>query len=456
MSSLRKMTRATTRVNPYLCGNFSPVSTETTTTHLHVLGQIPSELDGRLLRIGPNPAGPVDHERHHWFVGTGMVHGVRLRDGNAEWYRSRYTVNTDDAAAIGRSPIPGPGEGYGAVNTHVTVVGGRVLALVEAGGLPIELNDRLESVRRSDFEGTLRGGFTAHPKLDPRTGEMLALCYETGRADVRYVVIDPQGRAEMRAMIPLPHGPMIHDIGFTERFVIVTDLPVTFQPERTVSEFPYVWDDNHPARVGLLPRDGTLEQMQWFDVPACFVFHFVNAYDADGFAIADVIRHPRLFGRDFLGQDEGMPVLVRWKFDFHRGVLTETVLDDHGCEFPRFDTRRGGQDYRFCYSAHWGEGMRFGAAFKHDVQTACTEIHDFGPGRMSLEPVFVPRTADAAEDDGYVMAYVYDAHRDRSDVVIWSAQDFSAQPLATIELPVRVPFGFHGDWVPMGPSRCQG
>jgi carotenoid cleavage dioxygenase len=451
MSSVTKSTRAITRVNPYLSGNFSPVLTETTTTRLYVRGQIPSELDGRLLRIGPNPAGPVDPERHHWFTGTGMVHGVRLRDGNAEWYRSRYTVNTDDASAIGRRPIPGPGDGYGAVNTHVTTVGGRVLALVEAGGLPIELSDGLESLRRSDFEGTLRGGFTAHPKLDPRTGEMLALCYETGRGDVRYVVIDPQGRAEIRTMIPLPHGPMIHDVGFTNRFVIVLDLPVTFQPERTVSEFPYVWNDNCPARVGLLPRDGTLEQMQWFDVPACFVFHFVNAYEAEGSVIADVIRHPRLFGRDFLGQDEGMPALVRWKFDLQRCLLSETLLDDHGCEFPRFDSRRGGQSYRFCYSAHWGEGMSFGPAFKHDVQTGRTEVRDFGPGRMSLEPVFVPRTADAAEDDGYVMAYVYDAHRDRSDVVIWSAQDFTSLPLATIELPVRVPFGFHGDWVPMAP-----
>ena len=132
MSSVPKRARAITRVNPYLSGSFSPVLTETTTTRLHVRGQIPPELDGRLLRIGPNPAGPVDPERHHWFTGTGMVHGVRLRDGRAEWYRNRFTVNTDDAFAIGRRPIPGPGEGHGAVNTHVTTVGGRLLALVEA------------------------------------------------------------------------------------------------------------------------------------------------------------------------------------------------------------------------------------------------------------------------------------------------------------------------------------
>ena len=434
--------------NHFLSGNFAPVPNETTAERLPVHGRIPDHLDGLLLRIGPNPVGPVDPESYHWFTGTGMVHGVRIKEGRADWYRSRFTVNTHDARAMHRMPIRGPGDGYGAVNTHVTKIAGRVYALVEAGALPIELGDGLESVRRTDFDGTLKGGFTAHPKLDPLTGETLALCYRAGRKDVHYVVIDTEGHAETRATIPLPCGPLIHDVGLTKRFVIVLDLPVTFQPTRAQTRFPYVWNERHAARVGLLPRDGDLRQMKWFDAPTCFVFHFVNAYESDGKVIADVMRHPRVLEvGNFLGPDRAKPVLVRWFFDLERGTLAETVLDDRGCEFPRFDTRLGGQRYRYCYSAHWGNHMRFGPAFKHDLVTGRTEVHDFGPGRVALEPVFVPRTINSAEDDGYVMAYVYDARRDRSDIVIWSATDFAAKPLAIIELPVRVPFGFHGDWV---------
>ncbi len=163
--------------------------------------------------------------------------------------------------------------------------------------------------------------------------------------------------------------------------------------------------------------------------------------------VVDVVRHPRMFDSSPLGPNEGKPVLARWTLDLVTGALDESVLDDRGCEFPRFDTRRGGQDYRFGYTAAWAAGLRFGPAFKHDVRAARTEVHDFGPDRASLEPVFVPRAGGVDEDDGYVIAYVYDAGRDLSEVAILAAQDFSGEPLAVIELPVRVPFGFHGDWV---------
>jgi carotenoid cleavage oxygenase len=447
MSLRNAAARIESEENYFLTGNLGPVASETTTTDLQVRGAVPPDLDGRLLRIGPNPLGSIDAAHHHWFSGTGLVHGLRLRGGRAEWYRSRFTVNTDDAEAMHRRPIPGPGTGYGAVNTHVTQIAGRVYALVEAGALPIELGHDLESLHRCDFSGTLKGGFTAHPKLDPHTGEMSALCYQSGSPVVRYVVLDANGRAATRASIPLAHGPLIHDVGFTENFVLVLDLPVHLDSENPSSNFPYVWDSKHTPRVGLLPRDGDLAKMQWFEAPSCFVFHFVNAYESDGKVIADVMRHPRMFARGNTVPDKGYPVLTRWVFDRARGTISETVIDEHGTEFPRIDDRMGGQDYRYSYSAHWGEGITFGPAFKHDMRTGTTQVHDFGAQRMSLEPVFVPRGPEVAEDDGYVMTYVYDADRGRSDVVILSAQDFSGAPLATIELPVRVPFGFHGDWV---------
>jgi len=437
--------------NAYLSGNFAPMTSETTAFDLKVRGRIPDELEGRLLRIGPSPIGSVNQTLYHWFTGTGLVHGVRLRGGRAEWYRSRFTMSADAATALGKPPIPGPGDGQTSVNTNVTFIGGRVLAIVEAGELPIELDYNLESVARSDFGGTLEGGYTAHPKRDPATGEFVAMTYVPGRPMLRYVAVNAAGRAETRADIPAPHMPMVHDVGFTRNFIIVLDLPVTLQPQRVPGHtFPYFWNDNQAPRIGLLPRNGDLHGLIWFEAPSCYVFHIVNAYEAEGGkVVADVVRHPRTHDRDRRGPNEGTPSLVRWTLDRVRGRLTERLLDDHGSEFPRFDDRLGGQDYRYAYAAHWwGDKVSSGPLYKHDVRSGHTQVHDFGPGHASLEPVFVPRSGTTGEDDGYIMAYVFDAKRNASDVVILSAQDFAGPPLAVVELPVRVPFGFHGDWVP--------
>lgn len=440
--------------NPYLSGNFAPMSSETTAIDLRTRGRIPDELEGRFLRIGPSPIGPRDPALYHWFTGTGLVHGLRLRGGRAEWYRSRFTLSTDAAEALGKPPISGPGEAHLPVNTSVVVVGGRVHAIVEAGARPIELDYNLESVARSDFGGTLEGGFTAHPKGDPATGELVAITYEPGRPTLRYVVVDAAGRAATRADIAAPHEPMVHDVGLTQNFIIVLNLPVTLQPQLHPGHiFPYFWNNEQVPRVGLLPRNGDLGGLIWFEAPACFVFHIVNAYETEGGEVAvDVVRHPRAFDRHPQWPDEGAPVLARWTLDRARGRITERVLDDHRGEFPRINDSRSGQDYRYAYTAHWwGDRLSSGPAYKHDVRSGGTEVHDFGPGCASLEPLFVSRDGATDEDDGYVMSYVFDAQRNASDVVILSAQDFAGPPLAVIELPVRVPFGFHGGWFPDRP-----
>jgi len=240
-------------------------------------------------------------------------------------------------------------------------------------------------------------------------------------------------------------------VGITKSFVIVLDLPVTFQPhKRPGHPFPYFWNDERPARVGLLPRSGDLNGLTWFEVPTCYVFHIVNAFEtAGGDVVVDVIRHPRSFDQHPNWPDEGRPFLVRWMLDRKRGVVSELVLDDHAGEFPRIHDAYGTRDYRYAYTAHWwGDRASTGPAYKHDVQNARTEVHDFGNGRASLEPVFVARAGAVDEDDGYLMLYVFNADRNASDVAILSAQDFTAAPLAVVELPVRVPFGFHGAWVP--------
>jgi carotenoid cleavage dioxygenase-like enzyme len=242
---------------------------------------------------------------------------------------------------------------------------------------------------------------------------------------------------------------MIHDTAFTARFAIILDLPVRFDMALVGrGGFPFRWDDQMTPRIGLLPRSGDLERLKWIEAPSCYVFHVMNAYDDGDQVVMDVVRHPKMFAKEMRGPSEGRPALARWCMDPSTGRLSETMLDDRSLEFPRFNDARAGQAYRFGYTAGANDTLQsFGAVYKHDTVSGRNQTHDHGPGRYTLEPVFVARPDAKAEDDGWVLAYVYDQNRDASDVVILDAQDFEGPPVATVELPVRVPFGFHGNWI---------
>jgi len=454
------MTTTETRVttSPYLSGNFAPVDDELDVADLPVRGRIPEELNGRLLRIGPNPVAAPDPQTYHWFTGSGMVHGVRMRDGKAEWYRNRFVRDDNVTATKGWPTTPGPrhGMGGGTANTNVIGHAGRTLAIVEAGGLPVELTYDLDTVQMTDFGGTLPGSFTAHPKRDPRTGELHAVVYYWEWDYVQYVVVGTDGQVRRTVDIPVPGKPMLHDCSITESQVVILDLPVTFDLDAAMSgtsTLPYSWNPDYGARVGLLPRDATSgDATRWCEVDLCFVYHPMNSYDLpDGRVVCDVVRHPKMFDTDRNGPNEGTPSLVRWTIDPAAGRVHEEVLDDRGQEFPRHDERLVGRRNRYGYAAAFGAGVEHGPALKHDFDAGTTEVHEYGPGRVTLEPVFVPRADDAAEDDGWIMSYVYDATTDSSDVVILHAQDFTGEPVAVISLPQRVPFGFHGNWVPDAP-----
>lgn len=165
----------------YLAENYAPVVEEQTLTKLRVTGTIPEELVGRFLRNGPNPVGEVDVGKHHWFIGKGMVHGVRLEDGHADWYRNRWVGD--------HSP-----------NTNVIGHAERTFAIVESGGAPTELSYELDTIGSEDW-----GGYTAHPKLDPDTGEIHALAYDwvNLRDHIKYVVVDSAANVSKSVDIPM-------------------------------------------------------------------------------------------------------------------------------------------------------------------------------------------------------------------------------------------------------------
>jgi carotenoid cleavage dioxygenase len=280
------------------------------------------------------------------------------------------------------------------------------------------------------------------------------LNYYFGWDYVQYAVIGADGRVRKTVDIPLDDKPMIHDCSITENWFVILDLPVVFDAEAVMagSGLPYRWTEGRAARVGLLPRDGEAGDVIWSEVDPCYVFHPLNSYeDSDGRVVLDVVRHPRMFATDKHGPNEGATTLDRWVIDPKGGPVKESRLSDHGQEFPRMDERRIGQRHRFGYAAIFEQGISVsGGLLKHDLEQSKTLVYDEGAHRQFMEPVFVPRSQDADEDDGWLMAYVHDARENRADVSVFHAQDIAAGPIATVHLPERVPFGFHCNWVPDG------
>jgi carotenoid cleavage dioxygenase len=437
--------------NVYLTGVHTPMVRELTLEDLAVTGSIPPALEGRYLRMGPNPMAP-NPVRYHWFSGDGMVHGLRLDRGRALWYRNRWIRSTRVSRSLGEAPVEGPRHSmFDTVNTNVMSFAGRTLGLVEAGSTPVEIGETLETLRFTDFGGTLHGSFTAHPHVDPLTGEMHGVCYDVSRRGViRYVVVTPQGRVRREVAVPVRHGPMIHDCAFSQRYAVILDLPVTFSLWSGINghTFPYRWRPSHPARVGLLPREGQAQDVLWFDVDPCYVFHAVNAHDdAQGRVIVDVIVHDRMFATIKSGPDSLTCALERWTLDPTTRSLTREVLDATPQEFPRADERRLGQPYRYAYTMAMKAPFLGTALFKHDLERRTRQKHDFGEDKLPCEFVFVPTHAEAAEDEGWLIGFVIDAAAKTTDLVILDARDFEGEPIASIRIPHIVPPGFHGNWL---------
>jgi carotenoid cleavage dioxygenase len=475
-------------VNSYLQGPFAPLHAEHTLTDLEVTGTIPDGLDGRYLRNGPNPIGEIDPELYHWFVGDGMVHGIRIRDGKAQWYRNRWVRSPLVAKVLGEPSPPGHfGFSRVGANTNVIEHAGKTIALVEAGVANYELNDELDTVGVCDFDGTLTGGYTAHPERDPRTGELHAVSYGPYRGNtVQYSVIGVDGRARRTIDIAVTGSPMMHSFSLTERHVVFYDLPVTFdtaqgaemfappwlrlparlllsgligraripdpvaarlpQSKDSDRRYPYAWNPNYPARVGVMPREGGDGDVRWFDVAPCYVFHPMNAYDDGQTVVLDIVRHPKTFDREYRGARVGPPTLDRWTVDLSRGKVHESRFNDRGQEFPRIDERLLGKRHRFGYAPTVGAGAGGGdTLLKHDLIAGSTQSRSFGTEKTLGEFVFHPLSTEADEDDGVLMGYIYDRPTDRSELAILDAQ--TLQDVASIKLPHRIPAGFHGNWI---------
>ena len=213
------------------------------------------------------------------------------------------------------------------------------------------------------------------------------------------------------------------------------------------SRFPYRWNPKRAARVGFLPFGGESRDVRWYSIDPCYAFHSCNAYDLPGGgAVVDVVVHDTMFAHETDGPDSTKITFERWTLDPQSGSVKRAVRNEESQEFPRFDERMTGKPYRYGFTVGFSDAAH--KLIRYDLETGAMVEHHYGAGKLTSEAVFVPRASDAAEGDGWVLSYVYDKATDKSDVVILNANDLGGEPAAIVHLPVRVPAGFHGNWVP--------
>jgi carotenoid cleavage dioxygenase len=409
-------------------GHAVPVPDEIEARDLPVDGALPSELTGRYLRNGPNPR-PGDFAPH-WFMGRGMLHGVRLRDGRAEWYRNRW-VTTDSAP-----------------NTSVLDHAGRLFALVE-NAAPVEIDAELGTLGPCDFGGRLTTAMTAHPKQDPDTGELHCFGYSALPPFLTYHRISADGRLVHSHQVEVPGPTMMHDFAITERHIVWLDLPVVFDHDLVGRTMPYRWSDTYGARLGVMPKAGG--PVRWFDVEPCYVFHVGNAReDATGRIVIDAVRYSRPawmamwsgIGGSTDGDAAATSRLHRWTLDPATGAAREEQRDDRPVEFPTLNDARTGRSNRYLYAVHAD------TVLKYDDLGGSTQTDSLGAGWHLGEAVFVPAEVGPAEDDGWLVSIATHDHAAvPSRLLVHEAADVAAGPVATVHLPRRVPAGFHGRWI---------
>ena len=453
-----------TATTPFLRGLMAPVTEERHDVDLAVQGELPPGLRGLFVRNGPNPqfAPPG---AYHPFDGDGMVHGIELADGTAS-YRNRWIESAGLLAerrvghalygGLSEFSLPDPeivaeaGIVKNTGNTHTVRHAGRLFALMEAGR-PTEITRALETVGEHDYDGRLVGPMTAHPKVDPVSGELVFFSYNPFPPHLRYHVVDRDGSLVHSVELDLPAPVMMHDFVVTEHYSVFLDAPAIFDVKALMAgESPMRWEPDNGTRLGVLPRFGGADDIRWFEVDDAYVVHFANAWE-DGDTIE--VRGPR-FARSPFGfasedrTDDG-PQAWRWTIDLAAGTVRSGQTDDRMGEFPRVNDDRATRPTRYLYHSlirSREAEFDFHGVVRYDLDQDRTDPHLYGPTEVSGEHVFAPDPDGRHEDDGWLLTIVTDRATEHSELVVLDARDVAAGPVARVQLRARVPLGFHANW----------
>lgn len=459
----------------FLSGHFAPVRTECDAPDLEIVGEVPAEIAGTYYRNGANPMYPP-RDGYHQFSGDGMVHAFRIEDGcvayRNRWMRTaKWELDREHREALwgafGNPLVSDPrtaGTKMNVANTSVVWHGGRLLALDE-GNAPFEFDPvTLDPIGPWNFDGALVGPMTAHPKIDPASGEMLF--FGNGvegmhLPSIAYHVADASGKLVRTDRFDAPHASMVHDFIVTENYVVFPIYPATIDATRIGRGGPLIaWDDSLRTEFGVLRRDAPIDSIRWLQTDPVFAYHPFNAYEEEGGLVVDLFVYGAAPG--FPGADGSRPDprkasarLERWRVDPAGGIEGPglEILDPAACEYGRIDERFAGRRNRHGWyvftEGDQGRHGLFDSVAHFDFETGKKTSHSFGAGHWFAEPMFVPRSAAAREGDGFMLSVVYDPDTHRSDFVVYEAQDVGSGPIAMAKLETRVPAGFHAAWKPL-------
>lgn len=436
----------------WLQGNFLGIDDELEVFDLPVRGKVPAALDGLYARNGSNPK---NDRSPHWFLGDGMIHSIRLQGGRARWYRNRfirtafyeYDVTLDDAIKHGRPP----GGENGTSNVSVVWHGGRLLSSGEIGAAFVIDPTTLTTLAVETFDGQSPYSFTAHSKIDPVTGHLHFFNYWFAPPYLTYLVADASGRVIVREPITTKKPTMIHSFAITDREAVFWEGPVVFDLAAAINEplAGFKWTPDYGSRIGILPFGQPGAAIRWVEIENCYVFHDVNAFRDGDEVVIDVSRLPSIFATGDRG--DGASRVTRWRVNtagpeltFREEIVSHSQLD-LATHDRRFTGRQHGRGY-FVHMRDHPDTVDLAGIGTIDFRSGHEEIWDPGLRRHAGEALFVP--AGAGQDEGYVLSYVYDHVADESVLAIFEADHVGRGPIAEIVLPRRVPFGFHGCWIP--------
>ncbi len=431
-------------------GALAPLSTELDVLSLQVSGNIPSELNGVLLRNGPNPlSGRFEgHDILSWWPEAAMFHGMYFEDGKVMRYRNRWArtrqwgahhSNDDVGSMLDSNP-----------NVNFVSHAGEILALGE-GVIPLSINTDLKSLGESQQKG-IKDGVNAHPKKDAVTGELITFRTDWNEPWLSYGVTDSNGVQIFAAEIEVPAPMMMHDMAITSTHSILFDLGVAFDFSMLQKGFnmPLRWHEERECRIGVIPRLGGT--VQWFQIESCFIQHIANAYNENEHTlIVAAVRYPWYLRANISKikfDDNPLGVLWRYSINLNTGVIYEAQLDDSGIELPRIEDTRVGRNYDILYAAKQPTNEEIRGIVKYNLKTGRSQSYEIPPGDQNGEPVFVEKENPVSEDAGWLLVYVYRKGTDTSDLLILDATDIECGPHATVHLPHRVPAGFHASWIP--------
>ncbi len=442
--------------NIFLQGINAPVFYETDLDNLNVTGIIPPHLEGIYIRNGPNPLFKPSSYNYP-LEGDGMLHAFYF-EGSKVRYRNRWIWTRGLKYEFYEGKALPELKFHNYANTNIIAHAGVILALYEVG-LPYQVTPELETIGQWDFQGNIEQSMTAHPKLDPKTGELHFFRYSLLNPPyLTYYVANRQGEIIRTLPIDLPQAALIHDMAMTKNYVIFFHCPLVFEMQRAMKcNSPFVWKPEAGTKIILVHRHDWKRKPLELETEAFWLWHFMNAYEENEQIVIDFVYYPQI------QLESTLEAIFASKAHLHRFAVNpdaKTIksqpLDDRFIDLPTIDLRQTGRPYRFGYAPYIDLNLAaqkkipnyYPELIQYNLVNQTSKVHRFQPGCYGGEAVFAPQKNGGSELDGYVMTLVFDENKQTSDLVILDPANFEAEPIATIHLPVRVPSGFHGNWIP--------